>query len=392
LILRDLEDGEAGIPYLPTHSHNTELILGGITYARAINIINGYTITFEDGQYAVNLVGANSNVGDRVNVNQVSVRSANSAGLITSAGIRAIEYRGGVTIDVTATSVGTLYPVGTLREPVDNMEDAVIIANREGFKTLYVLESMTLDSGSDIQDFTIIGASHVNTDLIIHDNAICNDLTITSCNVSGTLDGGTHIVDCSVGSLNYVNGHIHNSGLYGTLILDGNEKCVIADCYTINQDNPLIIDMGGSGQSLAMPNYSGLATITNLSDADQEIGIGLSAGMIILSDTVTAGTIIVSGVGDLTHTQTGTEIVNDDTLLNTHKIAAASSPANINTQFGIATEQVPSRNVDVGKISYVRIKVKNSSDSDWSSPTDDQTLYWYYKTMGDVNPIEVKEV
>jgi hypothetical protein len=82
LKLKDLEDSPEGMPYLDTHRHNTSVTLGGVTFARLIEIINDYTITFEDGQYAVNLVGANSNVGDRVNVNQVSVRSANSAGLI----------------------------------------------------------------------------------------------------------------------------------------------------------------------------------------------------------------------------------------------------------------------------------------------------------------------
>jgi len=82
LDLKDLEDGE-GMPFLDTHAHNTEVTLGGVTLARTFEIINGYTITFEDGQYAVNLTGANSNIPDVTNVNQVSVRSFNSAGLIS---------------------------------------------------------------------------------------------------------------------------------------------------------------------------------------------------------------------------------------------------------------------------------------------------------------------
>ena len=82
LQLKDLEDGEEGMPFPDTHRHNTEVSLGGLTFARVIEMINDYTITFEDGQYAVNLIGANSNVADKVNVNQVSVRSSNSAGMI----------------------------------------------------------------------------------------------------------------------------------------------------------------------------------------------------------------------------------------------------------------------------------------------------------------------
>ena len=81
LVLKDLEDDPTGMPYLKTHSHNTEVNLGGVVYARVVEILDPYSITFEDAHYAVNLYGANSNVGDKVNVNSVSVRSANSAGL-----------------------------------------------------------------------------------------------------------------------------------------------------------------------------------------------------------------------------------------------------------------------------------------------------------------------
>jgi len=82
LDLKDLEESE-GITFQDTHSHNSEVTIGGFTLSRVVEIINGYTITFEDGQYAVNLVGANSNISDVTNVNQVSIRSQNSAGLIT---------------------------------------------------------------------------------------------------------------------------------------------------------------------------------------------------------------------------------------------------------------------------------------------------------------------
>lgn len=82
LSLRDLEDSDNGMAYLRTHNHNTTVVLSGITYARIVEIINGYTVTFEEGQYAVNLIGANSNVSDVTNVNSVSVRPNNSAGLV----------------------------------------------------------------------------------------------------------------------------------------------------------------------------------------------------------------------------------------------------------------------------------------------------------------------
>lgn len=83
LDLKDMEDSEEGIIFPDTHSHNTEVTVGGVTLAHVVEIINDYTVTFEDGQYAVNLYGANHNVVDVANLNQVSFRSSNSAGLIT---------------------------------------------------------------------------------------------------------------------------------------------------------------------------------------------------------------------------------------------------------------------------------------------------------------------
>jgi hypothetical protein len=83
LALKELEDDEAGIVWKDTHSHNSEVSLSGVTFARTFEMINSYTITFEDGQYTVKCVGANHNIGDVKNVNQVSLIIGNSAGLIT---------------------------------------------------------------------------------------------------------------------------------------------------------------------------------------------------------------------------------------------------------------------------------------------------------------------
>lgn len=81
LRLKDLEDDEEGQPWPTTHNHNTAITVGGVTLARVVEIINGYTVTFENGSYAVNLIGANSNIADVTNLNSVQVRAANSAGL-----------------------------------------------------------------------------------------------------------------------------------------------------------------------------------------------------------------------------------------------------------------------------------------------------------------------
>lgn len=86
LALKDIEDSETGMNFPDTHTHNTESTVSGVVYARQFKIINGYTVTFEDGTYTVRCVGANHNIGDVKNVNSVSLIIGNSAGLIVGTG------------------------------------------------------------------------------------------------------------------------------------------------------------------------------------------------------------------------------------------------------------------------------------------------------------------
>ncbi len=82
--LKDLEDSDAGMPFEDTHRHNTTVVISGVVFARTFEIINGYTVTFEDLQYRVRLAGTNNNVSDVANINQVSILSQNSAGLVVT--------------------------------------------------------------------------------------------------------------------------------------------------------------------------------------------------------------------------------------------------------------------------------------------------------------------
>lgn len=113
LALKDLEDSDEGMSFPATHRHNTEVTLSGVTYARSVEIINGYTVTFEDTgtPYRVRCVGANHNISDVQNLNDVSLIIGNSAGLIVvgGAGLTASDIAAAVWDRATAshTTSGT---------------------------------------------------------------------------------------------------------------------------------------------------------------------------------------------------------------------------------------------------------------------------------------------
>ncbi len=113
LALRDKEDDQAGSPFLDTHKHTGETVLSGVTYARFVEIINGYTVNFEvtGADYVVSCGGANHNLADVLNGTNVNLIVNNAAGLIVTDG-------GGGTGDVTIGAHPYMFSVGPIALPL----------------------------------------------------------------------------------------------------------------------------------------------------------------------------------------------------------------------------------------------------------------------------------
>ena len=315
LKLKDLEDDEDGIVNPDTHRHYPPVTVGGVELARVVEIINDYTVTFEDGQYAVNLVGANSNVADRVNVNQVSVRASNSAGLITNTAIEYSSFNGGVTVDITSNYVGTGFPTGTPRQPVNNMADALLIAEYRGFTTFYILGDITLDNSMDFTQYTFVGESPGKTTITVASDANVEKCEFYEATVTGTLDGECKVKDCVITDINYISGYIELCVLEDTITLGGGANAIFLDCWGgVNFSTPPIIDLGDSGQTLVMQNFNGRVKWQN-KNGPEEINATLNAGWVVLDSTITNGTINIIGIGTVEDNSTGSAVVNKTYLI-----------------------------------------------------------------------------
>jgi len=88
-----LQAAEPAIWQKPAFQHNTEVTFAGTTFARSIEFINGFSITFEDtgSAYTIRIDGSNNNIHDIdagiLNPTALTtVVSTNSAGLIVTGG------------------------------------------------------------------------------------------------------------------------------------------------------------------------------------------------------------------------------------------------------------------------------------------------------------------
>lgn len=316
LTLNDLQDNVDGMTFLTTHLHTAPISLGGVTLAKVIEIINGYTVTFEDGQYAVNLAGANSNIADVTNVNQVSVRSANSAGLQDLSTLLTAAYQGQVVVANTGQA-GTFIPIGTRATPVNNFTDAITISSTLGIRRIQLATSGTLSTGVVASGRTFFGDNSSVDTLQIDDGANVSDCSFNELTVSGTLDGNNIFRNCTVANISYVNGLLQECSLTGTISIDGTAQANLINCWSGTAgiaDNQLVtIDMGGAGNSLALRNYAGGILLRNYTGGGA-ITLDFSSGRIIIDASCTGGSIGVRGVCDVTDNSTVNCTVLDQTL------------------------------------------------------------------------------
>jgi hypothetical protein len=309
IAINDIEDSELGVVNPQIINHSTKVSLGGIEYARVLEIINGYTVTFEDGSYVVNLIGSNNNILDVTNLNQVQVRSNNSAGLINLSELQNLVFQNQVWVDQSSPNSGTVYPVGTPIKPVNNFADARTIALARGFDTIHITGTVVMDTGDDVSGFIIIGSNATTTQVTINDGAETSGCDIREAFVTGNLDGNTILRNCVIQDLNYVNGFVFKCMLNpGTIRLGGVTTAHFLDCYSgIPGTGTPTIDMNGIGNDqdtpLAMRNYNGGITLIDKTGIGA-VSIDLASGQVRIENTCTNGTIVVRGDGKVVDADT----------------------------------------------------------------------------------------
>jgi hypothetical protein len=316
--LRDLEDDIDGIVFDTTHRYIDPITVGGVVLARVVEIINGYTVTFEDDQYRVNLTGANTNLADVANVNQVSIASSNSAGLQDLSTLLSAAYQGEVCVSPSnGGQSGTTVPIGTRSTPVDNLADAKIIADREGLHQIRILESMTIANVDFQGSYRFVTDSPATTLITIDPSANLQNCDFEFCFVTGELDGNNIYRQCLLGDINFTNGFVFQCSLFGTITLNPDALLGMIDCYSntlAGQPNPKI-DFNGSGQ-LLLRNYAGVIELLNHTDDsnDGDVCIDMASGVVIVQPSCTAGFMPVRGIARVDDFSTGTCDVRDLTI------------------------------------------------------------------------------
>lgn len=313
LELKALEASEEGVSFLDTHEHVAPFDVGSVTLARAVKIINGYTCTFEDGQYAVNFDGANTNLAEVSNVNQVSIRPNNSAGLTFSREVQIQSFEGAqIWVDTLLGQSGTAYPIGTPASPVNNLDDALTIATNNSLPRRFrVSGNLTLQQDMESCDFESATGLQ-NASITLNGYSVDQSRFVGLC-IGGTGSGEVTAVSTKLENVSGLTGEFIGCGIIGLQTPGNTSTTTLVNCYSKipGATRPVIDLVAGFSDDLEIRGYSGGLTLRNIDLATQDVSIDFVSGVLELESTCTAGTVVVNGVAYLIDNSNGTTINKD---------------------------------------------------------------------------------
>jgi len=295
-------------------SHSQEVTISGYTYARGVQILTPYRVEFENGLYVVQIFGANHNVLDVIEANSVGVVTQNSAGLINVLQLDEAAYAGEVWLSQSGGAPGTRIGTNGIRtNPVDNWADALTINAQLGFGKIHILGANTVAAPINIAGLSVMGDGPSHSSLNILSGSTVG-VQLEAMTVTDVLTGMATLRQSLVGNLTGISGFIYRCGLVAasTVVLDGVGSTTLLECWALGEG--VEIDCNGSGSALYGNEVSGILTIVNKTGADA-VSIGMSSGYITLDSTVTAGTIVLSGLAEPTDNSGAAAIVFTDGLL-----------------------------------------------------------------------------
>lgn len=299
------------------YQHNGEVTVAGTTFARTLEFVNGYSITFEDtgATYSVRLEGSNNNIFDVDNgvlnpTDKLTVIPTNSAGLIGSKQIDDQSFGDErVWIDIDAGQAGTQFPIGTPGSPVDNLADAqTIISNRTLPKRLHVRGTLPIGASDNIDAYDILGVGSLLTTVTFTSGASNANARITGANVSGDMSGELTLNECTIGAVTGLQGEALESGLSATATISGDIRFV--KCYSdiAGTGRPIIDCNSVASLDAEVRGYHGGLEIQNYNQAGNNMSIDGDSIRLTLDSTCTNGVIVVGGAGNLTDDSAGSVV------------------------------------------------------------------------------------
>ena len=211
-------------------------------------------------------------------------------------------YEGTVHLDTFSGTAGTSFPLGIASNPVSNIADAAIIASTRGFKRISLVGVIVLDQAFTFFQFQ--GKSGVaQVDVNGQDVSGC---LFERVGLQGDFSAinpilPVRVIECLMNGpvTNFV-GLMLDTLLADNISLVAGHSTFLRCTSDIPESVKPELDFQGFAVSLNCQGWIGGLKILNMTNAAANLSCDLNAARLELDTTVTAGTVIVGGVGTLT--------------------------------------------------------------------------------------------
>lgn len=232
-------------------------------------------------------------------------------------------FQGGVWVHTSSAFSGTTYPTGTSVEPVNNIADAVTIANTYGLREILLLDSVTLNE--DVSYFTIRSKGS-GVGVTVNSAANVLHTTFDGVDVNGYFDGPAHISNGDIAEiLDGFVGDIHKCHISTGIVCIGDVS--IADSYSgVAWQGGAYLDYDGLVLANQIRNWSGTISVRNMV-AGATLSVNLGAGRVVIEASCTGGSIKVVGVGEPIQDNSGGAVtIDEDGLIYAQKVVDGTVP------------------------------------------------------------------
>lgn len=229
--------------------------------------------------------------------------------IVVDAIAEALDYAGVLHYDENnVAGTGQSHPVGTSANPVNNMNDGVVIAYKYALREVQAFSDIQADR--DFEGFTIRGAIPL---LTFYPNGfkthLCKFYEII---LDGDFnDSLIRAVDCMILNATNVYGAINNSYHNGIISITANQNLNMADCESgiAGTGSPTVDMNAGNTTTYSSRSFSGGQTVINCDTPDSVATLSfIGGGKPHLDPSCTDGYISLRGEGYEDDRSNGTEI------------------------------------------------------------------------------------
>ena len=217
-------------------------------------------------------------------------------------------FQGRVWVNPDSVHSGTDFPKGTSVEPVDNISDAVVIANIYGLREIYILGSLTV-----LENVSGLSLTGADTGVVLTVDAGANVLNTTfdGVDVEGYFDGPSRIRNGTINEI--LDGFV---GDIDDCHITSGIKCIgdvnLHRCSSgVAWQGGAYLDMQGGVYACQVREYSGTIEVMGMV-AGSTMTVDLSAGRVIINADCTGGSIKVRGVGEPIEDNSGGAVTIDE--------------------------------------------------------------------------------